>query len=388
LAVAGTVNSAFASGVLTNTATVSPPSGVTDPKTGNNSSTDITTVPSPSGAIDLAITKTNNNTNSLIPGSDVSYVITITNNSSAGGPSIDSLTVTDVIPSDLVDTFFASGYGDYNLQTGELTLTQPLIPGESITLLVSGTLSTSPTGNTLKNTVAVAPPAGFTDPNSANNTATDEDPIQATVTSSPNLLLVKRITHINESTTHDGKDLAAYTDITNYPYDDNTPDNPAPNPPDTDKWPLPLSQSLPGAVSAGNVNPGDAVEYTIYYLSAGSAPAQKVVVCDRIPSNQTFVSDAFNSLATAPNPAPNYPAGDRGIAISQGGTMFSYTNIGGDDAAQYYPPGLTLPSACTQPALSEDNGTIVVNLGTLPNAAAPGNSSNAYGFLRFRAKVK
>jgi uncharacterized repeat protein (TIGR01451 family) len=345
-------------------------------------------VPSPGGMIDLAITKTNNNTNSLIPGSDVNYVITVTNTSSAGGPSIDSLMVTDAVPPDLVDAFFASGYGDYDLQTGELTLSQPLIPGESITLLVSGTLSTSPTGNTLKNTATVSPPAGFTDPNSANNTDTDEDPIQATVTSSPNLLLVKRITHINESTTHDGKDLAAYTDITNYPYDDNTPDNPAPNPLDTDKWPLPLSQSLPGAVSTGNVHPGDAVEYTIYYLSAGSAPAQNVVVCDRIPSNQAFIPEAFNSLATAPNPATNYPVGDRGIAISQGGTTFSYTNIGNDDAAQYYPPGSALPSACTQSAPSEDNGTIAVDLGTLPNATSPGVPANAYGFLRFRARVK
>jgi uncharacterized repeat protein (TIGR01451 family) len=388
LTVAGTVSSAFPKGILTNTAIVKPPSGVIDPTSSNNSSTDTTAVPRPTGTIDLDITKTNNNTAALIPGSNVNYVITVTNNNGVGGSSINSLKVIDPIPSDLVDAFFATADGAYDLLTGTLTLNQPLTPGSSVSLLVNGTLSTSPTGNTLKNTATVSPPAGFTDPDSANNTATDEDPIQSTVTSSPNLLLVKRITRINESTTHDGKDLAAYTDIANYPYDDNTPDSPAPNPPDTDKWPLPLSQSLPGAVSAGNVNPGDAVEYTIYYLSAGSAPAQKVVVCDRIPSNQTFVPDAFNSLATAPNPAPNYPAGDRGIAISQGGTMFSYTNIGGDDAAQYYPPGLTLPSACTQPALSEDNGTIVVNLGTLPNAAAPGNPSNAYGFLRFRAKVK
>jgi uncharacterized repeat protein (TIGR01451 family) len=388
LTVAGTVSSSFTSGTLTNTATVSPPSGVTDPTASNNSSIDTTAVPRPTGTIDLSITKTNDNTASLVPGSDVNYTITITNNNALGGSSIDSLQVTDPIPPDLLDAFFATGDGVYDPLTGTLTLYQPLAPGNSVSLLVSGTLTTSPTGSTLKNTATVMPPGGFTDPNSINNTATDEDPIQAAVTSSPNLLLVKRITRINESMTHDGKNLAAYNDIANYAYDDNILDTPTPNPPDTDKWPLPLSQSLPGAVSTGNVKPGDAVEYTIYYLSAGSSPAQKVIVCDRLPSNQTFMPDTFNSLATAPNAAKNYPVGDRGIAISQGGTTFANTNLSNDDAAQYYPPGSTLPSACTQSTPSEDNGTITVDLGTLPNATSAGVPANAYGFLRFRAKVR
>jgi uncharacterized repeat protein (TIGR01451 family) len=388
LTVTGTVSSSFTSGTLTNTATVSPPSGVTDPVTNNNSSTDTTTVPRPTGTIDLAITKTNNNTNPIVPGSDVNYAITITNNSPVGGPSIDNLTVIDAIPADLVDAFFASPYGDYDPLTGTLVLTQPLAPGESVTLLLSGTLSTSPSDKTLKNTVTVTPPNGFIDADLTNNSATDEDPIQATSTSSPNVLLVKRITRVNDLTTNDGKDLAAYTDIASYPYDDNTLDNPAPTPLDTDKWPTPLSQSLPGEVSAGTVKPGDLVEYTIYYLSAGSSSAKNVTVCDRIPSHQTFVPDTFNSLTAASNTAPASPPGDRGIEVSQGGINYGYTNIGDGDTARYYPPGSPLPSACTQSALPEDNGTIVLNLGDVPNATAPGAPKESYGFLRFRARVK
>jgi hypothetical protein len=113
-----------------------------------------------------------------------------------------------------------------------------------------------------------------------------------------------------------------------------------------------------------------------------------LVRSDRIPSNQTFIPDTFNSLATAPDPATNYPIGDRGIAISQGSANFSYTNLGNDDAAQYYPPGSTLPSACAQSAPAEDNGTLLVNQGTLPNATGPGIPTNTYGFLRFCTKVK
>jgi uncharacterized repeat protein (TIGR01451 family) len=388
LTVAGTVNSSFTSGVLTNTATVNPPSGVTDPTANNNSATDITAVPRPTGTVDLAITKTNNNTAPLIPGSDVNYTITVTNNDAPGGSSIDSLKVTDAIPVDLLEAFFASAYGEYDPSTGALILYQPLTPGSSVSLLVSGTLSTTPTSSTLKNTATVAPPGGFTDPDLTNNTATDEDPIQGTVTSSSNVLLVKRITRVNNLTTNDGKDLTTYTDVANYPYDDNVLDNPAPIPPDTDKWPTPLSQSLPGEVSAGVVKPGDAVEYTIYYLSSGSNPAKKVTLCDRLPSHQTFVPDAFNGLTAAPNPAPASPPGDRGIEVSQGGTSYGYTNIGDGDAARYYPPGSTLPSACTQQALAKDNGTVVVSLGDIPNATAPGVPVESYGFFRFQARTR
>jgi uncharacterized repeat protein (TIGR01451 family) len=388
LAITASVNNSFTSGTITNTAIVNPPIGVTDPVSNNNSSTDITKVSNVTGTIDLSIDKTNDNTSALIPGSDVNYVITVTNNSGVGGPSIDSLKVNDAIPSDLLNIFFASPDGQYDSSTGELTLNQPLAPGNSVTLLLSGALSTSPSSTTLKNVATVFPPTGFTDSNNLNNSSTDEDPIQKTSASSPNLLFVKRITRINDSTMNDGNDLTAYMNIDNYPYDDNTPDNPPPSPLDTDKWPMPLSQSLPGAVNAGTVKPGDSVEYTIYYLSTGLTPARNVTVCDRIPSHQTFVSDAFNSLAAAPNTTPASQSGDRGIAISQGTTIQAYTNIADGDGAHYYPPGSTLTSVCTQSAQSEDNGTIVVNLGDVPNATAPGIPATSYGFIRFRAKVK
>jgi hypothetical protein len=83
--------------------------------------------------------------------------------------------------SSLLDAFFATADGAYDPLTGVLTLYKPLTPGNSASLLLSGTLSISPTGTTPKNTATVVPPGGFTDPNSTNNTATDEDSIQATV---------------------------------------------------------------------------------------------------------------------------------------------------------------------------------------------------------------
>jgi uncharacterized repeat protein (TIGR01451 family) len=228
--------------------------------------------------------------------------------------------------------------------------------------------------------------------------------INSAVSSSPNLILVKRITAVRGgTTTMNGDDLSTYNQDNDYPYDDNLIEpSLAPNPPifmtaDTDKWPNTTDKSnstfLIGGRNGGATKPGDEVEYTIYFLSAGTGTAKNVTICDRIPAHQTFVPDVFNSLPAAPNTGTASAPGDRGIAVFQGSTtkpdtIYGYTNIGDGDAARYYPPGSTLPSACTQPALAEDNGSIVVNLGDLPNATNPGTPKESYGFLRFRAKVK
>jgi uncharacterized repeat protein (TIGR01451 family) len=235
------------------------------------------------------------------------------------------------------------------------------------------------------------------------------DPTQVTiinpaVSSNPNLLLVKRITAIRGGTTTiNGDNLAAYTQDDTYPYDDNeieatlAPNAPAFPTADTDKWPLTTGKTsstfLIGGQKGGATKPGDEVEYTIYFLSAGNGSAKNVTICDRIPPYQTFVLDAFNGLTAAPNTTPASSTGDRGIAVFQGSTtnpetIYGYTNVSDGDTAQYYPPGSTLPSACAQTALAEDNGAIVVNLGNLPNAISPGTPKESYGFLRFRTKVK
>lgn len=215
--------------------------------------------------------------------------------------------------------------------------------------------------------------------------------------SSPNVLLVKRITAVNGNTTNGTVSLNAYDPDPTYPYDKNVIQAGV-TPATTDKWPnttgSPLSSTfLIGARDGGTTKPNDEVEYTIYFLSAGTSIAKNVTICDRIPPYQTFVLGAFNTLTVAPNTTPASPPGDRGIAVFQGSTtspdtIYGYTNIGDGDAARYYPPGSTFPSACTQPALAQDNGAIVVNLGNLPNATNPGTPKESYGFLRFRTRLK
>lgn len=205
----------------------------------------------------------------------------------------------------------------------------------------------------------------------------------------PNLLLVKRITKINDSTTSvAGDNLAAYKQEEAYVYDDNTIETATP--PDTDKWPNTTGKAsstfLIGGTNGGRTRPGDEIEYTIYFLSTGNVDAADVQLCDRVPDFQTYVLDAYNSVT--PDPSGGVGA-NRGMVVEYNGNTFSYTNDADGDIAQFFPPGSALPAACNGTAAqTEDNGAIVINLGNLPHAISTGSPTTSYGAIRFRATVK
>ena len=152
-------------------------------------------------------------------------------------------------------------------------------------------------------------------------------------TNNPNVLLVKRITAINGLSTNpnDNTNLSGYIDESANIYDDNTDDTPGKpgEPEDTTFWPDPDNSGQPdefltGAIDGGVIKPDDEIEYTIYFLSTGDVEARSVLFCDRVPEFVEFLPDAFES--------------GKGITVSIGGDEQNYTNIGGDDIAQYIPP--------------------------------------------------
>ena len=166
-------------GSLANTATVTPPSGVTDPTGGNNSSTDTDTL---TPRADLSISKTDGKT-SAVPGTDVTYTITVTNS----GPStvVDAL-VSDPLPAGTRSSAPPAAPPTTPARTRCISPPARWPRAADISFDLTLTIGAGLTG-TLSNTATVAPPAGVTDPNTANDSATDTD----TLTSEADLSIAK-----------------------------------------------------------------------------------------------------------------------------------------------------------------------------------------------------
>ncbi len=170
-------------GSLANTATVTVPSGVTDPNTGNNSATDTDTINVPSA--DLSITKTDAVT-SVTAGGTTTYTITASN---PGPDAAVGATVADTLPATLTGvTWTSSGaggaLGNEGSGSGNISDVVDLPSGASVTYVVSATVSSSAAGS-LVNTATVTAPSTVTDSNTGNNSATDTDTINADPTADP-----------------------------------------------------------------------------------------------------------------------------------------------------------------------------------------------------------
>ncbi|MEM1205761.1 MAG: CARDB domain-containing protein, partial [Acidobacteriota bacterium] len=125
------------------------------------------------GISDLSITKTDGATVSVIGGS-ITYTIVGTNN---GPDDVFSATVTDTFPSELSCTWTCSASSGASCAasgTGDISDTVSLLETETVTYTVICSISGSAVpGASLDNTASISSPA--TDPDSANDTATDSN---------------------------------------------------------------------------------------------------------------------------------------------------------------------------------------------------------------------
>jgi uncharacterized repeat protein (TIGR01451 family)/fimbrial isopeptide formation D2 family protein len=190
--------------------------------------------------------------------------------------------------------------------------------------------------------------------NDPTNRGDDDATLFRVVLGPARVRLVKRITRINTT------DFSAVIPpSTTLDPSDNSPN-----------WP---SGYLRGAIDGGTVQPGDTIEYTIYFLSEGGTNALDVNICDLVPANATFALDGF--------------ATGSGIALSIGPAAPTFlTNLADGDRGRFIASPTNTPVPCNGNATTNPNGAIVVNFA--PNIPAFGNDrNNAYGFIRFRAKV-
>ena len=253
-----------------------------------------------------------------------------------------------------------------------LLVTTALILGSYFSLAKSVLAQSAPAGTNIPN-AAIGSFEGVT---SLTSNPLNSNSVNFTVGSNPNLLLVKRITAVNA------------TNINGFVDDPGTlADN-------NDNWPTDDDVFLRGAIAGVSVAPGDELEYTIYFLSAGNTNVSNVTICDLIPPLTTFVNNTYGS--------------GLGIAFANSVTATptsNLTNIADSDRGRFYPagstPNTTVPpvTVCNKPNTAipltiDDNtdGLVVVDVVKtplfLPFATGAGTPTNSYGFVRFRVKVK
>jgi uncharacterized repeat protein (TIGR01451 family) len=173
--VTGTVPSGV-TGALTNTATVTPPAGTTDPVPGNNTAADTNQA---NATADLVISKSST-PDPYVPGQSLTYTITVSNLGPSNAPNTR---VQDVLPAPLSSFAWSCAPGGgatcvSTAGTGSIDALVDLLAGSAATFVVTGIVPSATTG-ALVNTATVTPAAGVVDPVPGNNQATDTNPTNA-----------------------------------------------------------------------------------------------------------------------------------------------------------------------------------------------------------------
>ncbi|MBD1894607.1 isopeptide-forming domain-containing fimbrial protein [Coleofasciculus sp. FACHB-129] len=349
---------------------------------------------SPSGAKSVRLFTDTDNSGTVTTGDVIEYTITYIN---TAPNSVSNFLATDSIDTSKLSfvagsySFTFSGTGttitgnsSYN-GTTDTNLTNPTTKGQlgagggKVTIKFRATVTATTgvqiinqaratsTGGTVNNSVTDA----VTGPNDLPQELDDEinqgnlgdtgddDPTVLTVAASgvPRLRLVKRITNA----TRNGVPISGIN-FGSFVADPNDPNDDAPG----------FSQLSPVGVSRlGSetlLASGNEVDYTIYFLSDGTAPVNNVRFCDAIPSGTMFIADSFGSGS--------------GISANQAGIVTDQTNASDTDAGTFFSPLAPLPAGNACSNQTNPDGAVILNLGTISNKAG----SN-FGFIRFRVKI-
>jgi uncharacterized repeat protein (TIGR01451 family) len=288
-------------GTLANTATVTVPIGFNDPVSANNAATDTDTL---TPRADLAITKTDGQA-AAVPGTPLSYTIVASNpgpSTAVGAPVADPFPAAFTGASGTCAPSAGSSCAAPS-GAGAISTTVTLLPGGSATFTATGAVGATATGS-LANTATLGAPSGFTDPNLANNSATDTDALTPTA------------------------DLA-----------------------------VTKTDGQPSAV------PGTAVTYTVTVSNGGPSASGAASVADSFPASLTGAT--WTCAASAGATCPPSGAGDIAAAVTlpPGGAV-TFTATGTiaatatgsltNTATAAVPGGVTDPSAANNSATDVD----------------------------------
>jgi uncharacterized repeat protein (TIGR01451 family) len=164
-----------ATGAITNTATVMPPTGGTDPNAADDSATD-TDVLTP--VADVSITSVTSSTKAL-PGQTIHYVVTVRND----GPSTAfGAFFSDVFSSSFDSESWSSvatggATGNSPIGSGNIAETLNVPPNATVVYMIDAVVSVNATVSPLVHSVTVSVAFDTTDPVPDNNTATNSLPV-------------------------------------------------------------------------------------------------------------------------------------------------------------------------------------------------------------------
>jgi len=266
-----------ATGTLVNTATIA--SAVTDPNPANNSATDTDTLDVTSA--DLSITKTDG-VASATPGGTTTYTITAAN---AGPSAANPATVADTFPAACTSVSYtstAAGGATGNTAAGSGNINDAALnlpAGSSVTYTAICSIDPAATGS-LTNTATIS--SAVSDPNPANNSATDTDSLVA----SADLSLTKVLT------------------------------------------------------TAGTIHVGDNITYALTVTNNGPSNATGVTVTDTLPAGFTYVSNSCG--ASFVNPTLTWNVGalavnasatcNLTVTVTQAGTIINVASATGNES--------------------------------------------------------
>ena len=165
------------------------------------------------------------------------------------------------------------------------------------------------------------------------------------VAAEPALKLVKRITSIGGT---------AITGVN---------DDPTSTDDDATGWP---AGYLAGDFTS-TAEPGEDVDYTIYFLADGNTPISNVKLCDLIPDNTTY---QLGSLLLSQGTGPALSLTDANDALDEG---YSFDNT------------TALIDPCQ--GTNSDGGVYVEIPGPISNSTGAGTPADSYGFIRFTVRV-
>ncbi len=213
------------------------------------------------------------------------------------------------------------------------------------------------------------------------NNTSEFSPITDPFKAPAKLLVVKRITRVGNV------DLSSITESSSITYDVNNPQSYDNN----SLWPSGYIRGKINATIARKVQPGEEIEYTLYFMNVGEQDAQRVKVCDFITPNQTYNQAGYNVSG-----ANDGGYGDIGIELAIGTqSTLHLSGLKDPDRGEYLSPNEPAPTKCQDPANPRINNTGMViidvtKVGTfdfLAPALTQG-ATNSYGQIKFKTKVK